>query len=132
MAFGKSFGVDGKPPTGTFQPAIMAKYAGPKYVASCRVNPIVGSKKFAYYHRCTDQVQVGAIHVDDADWSKTVTRLALRVQRDRSAFRAAIGTDCVVNGRWDRRLGDRVSVSLNGFLNLWNKDYGFGVGLSVA
>lgn len=130
LAFGKSFSVNGKP-MGTFQPSIMAKYVGSKYEASGKMNPIAGSKKFAYYHHYTDKVQVGIVHVKDEDWSKTSTRLAFRKLSDHSVFRAALGTDCIVNSQWERRLGDHVSVSLSGFLHLWYKDYGFGLGLSL-
>lgn len=113
-----------------FNPSVLAKYAGPNYLASFKLNPISYTLKSAYYHHYCNGVQMGTMVVVDPVKSETLTRVAFRVVSDTSIFRAAIGTDGIVSSQWEKRLGNRFSVSLSAFVNHLKKDYGMGIGLS--
>lgn len=116
--------------TTTCQPAVMVKYAGPDYLVSGKLNPVTKSVRLAYYQHCSDALQTGVAITLDPARSAAVTRLAFRSHSDTAQFRAAIGTDGVVNGLWEQRLGNRTAVSVSAFRNFWIDVFGLGVGLS--
>lgn len=63
--------------------------------------------------------------------SMAIARVAFRILSDTSVFRAAIDTNGIVSSLWEKRLGDRMAVSLSTFLNHAVLDnYGVGIGLS--
>lgn len=112
------------------RPAVMVTYAGSRYVVSGKANPVDGIAKLAYYRHVNDSLQVGVTTAVNPTRSSAVTRLAFRVLSDSSAFRAAVGTDGVVSSLWEKRLGDRMSMSVSTFLNHSVGVHGVGIGLS--
>lgn len=113
-----------------FQPSVMARYAGADYLVSGQLNPMTGYTKLAYYRNVDKTLQTGVVAVVDRQQSHVVARLAFRVLSDTSVFRAAAGTDGLVNCLWEKRLGDRLSMSTSAFLNHGTGDSGLGIGLS--
>lgn len=122
--------------TTTFRPAVMAKYAGTDYLVSGILDPVNRCGKLAYYHHRNASLQTAVTFAVDPPQPATaavpvvITRLAIRVLSDTSVFRAAIGTDGLVNSLWEKRFGDGLSVSVSAFLNHRFDRYGLGVGLS--
>jgi hypothetical protein len=66
----------------------------------------------------------------DPAHSIVTARLAFRILSDTSVFRAAIDTNGIVSSLWEKRLGDRMAMSLSAFLNHAVDNYGVGIGLS--
>lgn len=116
----------------TVEPAVMAKYAGPDYLVSGRLNPISKSARLACYHHCSAALQTAVSVTADPARSAAVTRLALRVQTDATQLRVAVGTDGVINGLWEQRLSARTAASVSAFRNYWSDVSGLGVGLSFG
>jgi len=109
----------------------VAKYAGPNYLVSGRLKTTNWATKLAFYHHCTDWLQTGTIVELNPTSSVVTTRLAFRILSDTSVFRAAIDTNGIVSSLWEKRLSDRMAVSLSAFLNHAVQDhYGVGIGLS--
>lgn len=121
--------------TTTFRPAVITKYAGPDYLVSGMLDPVNRSGKLAYYHHRNASLQTAVTFAVDPHRSgvavpDVITRVAFRVLSDSSVFRAAVGTDGLVNSLWEKRFGDRLSVSVSAFFNHRFDRYGLGVGLS--
>ncbi|XP_025202016.1 mitochondrial import receptor subunit TOM40 homolog, partial [Melanaphis sacchari] len=113
------------------QPKLVAKYAGPSYLVSGRLNMASGATKLAYYRHCTDWLQTGTTVNLDPACSEATSRLAFRIISDTSVFRAAIDTKGIVSSLWEKRLREnRLTVSLSSFLNHSVDNYGVGIGLS--
>ncbi|XP_026818564.1 uncharacterized protein LOC113557311 [Rhopalosiphum maidis] len=112
------------------RPSLVAKYAGPSYLVSGRVSTTSWATKLAYYRHCTDWLQTGTTVDLDPAHSIVTTRLAFRILSDTSVFRAAIDTNGIVSSLWEKRLGDRMAMSLSTFLNHAVDNYGVGIGLS--
>ncbi|KAL4135800.1 hypothetical protein QTP88_007388 [Uroleucon formosanum] len=113
------------------RPNLVAKYAGPNYLVSSRLNTTSFATKLAFYHHCTDWLQMGTMVDLNPTSSMAIARVAFRILSDTSVFRAAIDTNGIVSSLWEKRLGDRMAVSLSTFLNHAVLDnYGVGIGLS--
>lgn len=108
----------------------MVKYAGPDYLVSGKLNAVTKSVRLAYYQHCSDALQTGVTVTLDPARPAAVTRVAFRLRSDATQFLAAVGTDGVMNGLWERRLGNRTAVSVSAFRNFWIDVFGLGVGLS--
>ncbi|KAL5238170.1 hypothetical protein ACI65C_005580 [Semiaphis heraclei] len=114
------------------RPNVVAKYSGPNYLASGRVNMKNWAFKLAYYHHCTDWLQTGTMFELNPTSSVVTSRLAFRILSDTCVFRAAIDTNGIVSSLWEKRLSDRMALSMSLFLNHAVQDnYGVGIGLSL-
>jgi len=113
------------------RPTLVAKYAGPNYLFSSRVNITSWATKVAFYHHCTNWLQMGTMVDLNPTSSMAIARMSFRILSDTSVFRAAIDTKGIVSSLWEKRLGDRMAVSLSAYLNHAVQDnYGLGIGLS--
>lgn len=112
------------------QPSVLFKYAGPQYLISGQFNPLKKTVKMGHYRHCSEKIQTGAMIFVDMARSTAITRLMFRILSDSSVFRAAIGTDGIINSLWEKRIGQRFSLSLSAILSRVFKNYGMGIGLS--
>lgn len=107
------------------------KYAGPSFLFCGKVTSMERIK-LAFYHHHSKWLQTGTMVELGQCRSTTIVRLAFRVMSDTSSvFRAAVGTDGVINSLWEKCLDDHVSISLSAYVNCDNNiDHGAGIGLS--